>query len=169
MYAVTCGSTTRRNTSTGLQHALGHQETETAWNAIEQRLAFACQKWNGNLLTLLKSDIYISELYSRFALCKMVGDMLRMRMRSQSSLICRLCEIRKYLQMWDTAISILTRIKWQAKKKVRVHTQLRNVSVKSLGRLPSECFTYVGNVSVKSLGRLPSEYFTYVGNAWPIQ
>ncbi len=52
-----------------------------------------------NLLTLLKSDIYICELYSQFALCKMVGDMSRMRMRQQSSLICRICEIRKYLQM----------------------------------------------------------------------
>ncbi len=33
-----------RYVSTGLQHALGRQETETHGNAIEQRLAFTCQK-----------------------------------------------------------------------------------------------------------------------------
>ncbi len=72
-----------RYESTASQHSLGRQQTETDRDAIEQRLAFTCEKWTvGNpLLNPLKSDIHIFEHYSRFALCKMVDDMLRMRMR----------------------------------------------------------------------------------------
>ncbi len=106
MYVAWCGSATQLFVARDYSTHWATRKRKQPETRFKIAFSFTCQ-WNCNLLTLLKSDIYISELYSRFALCKMVAEMLRMRMRSRSSLICRICEIRKYLQRWDTAISVV--------------------------------------------------------------
>ncbi len=73
-------------------HFIWRKQTGTRGDSRIERLAFTYraninfeQKSNEfigyNLMNILKSDIYICELFSRFALCKMVGDMSQMRMR----------------------------------------------------------------------------------------
>ncbi len=73
-------------------HVTWRKQTGTRGDSQIERLAFTYraninfeQKTNEsigyNLVNILKSNNYICELFSRFALCKMVGDMSRMMMR----------------------------------------------------------------------------------------